>query len=58
MLASPGGQVALAREAPGRGQPADQPNMVCGPVQAVWHEFAKYWDIEMREVPHVADCAA
>ena len=26
-------------------------NMVCGPVQAVWHEFAKYWDIEMREVP-------
>jgi glutamate decarboxylase len=29
----------------------DQPNMVCGPVQVVWHKFAKYWDIEMREVP-------
>jgi glutamate decarboxylase len=33
------------------GQPIDQPNMVCGPVQVVWHKFAKYWDIEMREVP-------
>ncbi len=33
------------------GQPADRPNMVCGPVQVVWHKFAKYWDIEMREVP-------
>ena len=29
----------------------DTPNMVCGPVQVVWHKFAKYWDIEMREVP-------
>ena len=25
--------------------------MVCGPVQVVWHKFAKYWDIEIREVP-------
>ena len=33
------------------GKPADRPNMVCGPVQVVWHKFAKYWDIEMREVP-------
>jgi glutamate decarboxylase len=33
------------------GKPTDQPNMVCGPVQVVWHKFAKYWDIEMREVP-------
>jgi glutamate decarboxylase len=24
--------------------------MVCGAVQVVWHKFAKYWDIEMREV--------
>ena len=22
-----------------------------GPVQVVWHKFARYWDIEMREVP-------
>ena len=33
------------------GKPTDKPNMVCGPVQVVWHKFAKYWDIEMREVP-------
>lgn len=33
------------------GRPTDRPNMVCGPVQVVWHKFAKYWDIEMREVP-------
>jgi glutamate decarboxylase len=33
------------------GKPADAPNMVCGPVQVVWHKFARYWDIEMREVP-------
>lgn len=33
------------------GLPTDKPNMVCGPVQVVWHKFAKYWDIELREVP-------
>jgi glutamate decarboxylase len=33
------------------GLPADKPNMVCGPVQVVWHKFARYWDVEMREVP-------
>src|SRR5580704_11886298 len=33
------------------GKPIDNPNMVCGPVQVVWHKFARYWDIEMREVP-------
>ncbi len=33
------------------GKSVDQPNMVCGAVQVVWHKFAKYWDIEMREVP-------
>jgi len=33
------------------GKPADRPNMVCGPVQVVWHKFARYWDVELREVP-------
>ncbi len=33
------------------GKSTENPNMVCGPVQVVWHKFAKYWDIEMREVP-------
>jgi glutamate decarboxylase len=33
------------------GKPTDRPNMVCGPVQVVWHKFAKYWEVEMREIP-------
>ncbi len=33
------------------GKPSDRPNMVCGPVQVVWHKFARYWDVEMREIP-------
>ena len=33
------------------GKPTDKPNMVCGPVQVVWHKFARYWDVEIREVP-------
>jgi glutamate decarboxylase len=33
------------------GKSTDRPNMVCGPVQVVWHKFAKYWDVEMREIP-------
>ncbi len=24
------------------GKPTDQPNMVCGPVQVVWHKFARW----------------
>ena len=32
------------------GLPTDRPNLVCGPVQVVWHKFARYWDIELREV--------
>jgi len=33
------------------GKSTDTPNLVCGPVQVVWHKFAKYWDIELREIP-------
>ena len=32
------------------GKPVDSPNMVCGAVQICWHKFARYWDIEIREV--------
>lgn len=32
------------------GQSTDAPNLVCGPVQVVWHKFARYWDIELREI--------
>lgn len=33
------------------GKPVDKPNMVCGPVQICWHKFARYWDVELREIP-------
>jgi glutamate decarboxylase len=33
------------------GKRTDKPNMVCGPVQVCWHKFAKYWDVELREIP-------
>lgn len=28
-----------------------KPNLVTGPVQVVWEKFARYWDIELREIP-------
>lgn len=34
-----------------QGKPTDKPNMICGPVQVCWHKFARYWDIELREIP-------
>ena len=33
------------------GKPTDKPNMVTGPVQVCWHKFARYWDVELREIP-------
>ncbi len=33
------------------GKPTDRPNLVCGPVQVCWHKFARYWDVEIREIP-------
>jgi glutamate decarboxylase len=32
-------------------KPVDKPNLVCGPVQVCWHKFARYWDVELREIP-------
>jgi glutamate decarboxylase len=37
------------RQAAGRS--ADRPNLVCGPVQVCWHKFARYFDVELREIP-------
>ena len=34
-----------------RGKPTDKPNMITGPVQVCWHKFARYWDVELREIP-------
>ncbi|MGG9999663.1 glutamate decarboxylase [Pseudovibrio ascidiaceicola] len=33
------------------GKSCDKPNMVCGPVQVCWHKFAKYFDVELRQIP-------
>ncbi len=33
------------------GKPTDKPNLVTGPVQVCWHKFARYFDVELREVP-------
>lgn len=33
------------------GKSIDKPNLVTGPVQICWHKFARYWDIELREIP-------
>ncbi|MCF6177376.1 MAG: glutamate decarboxylase [Victivallaceae bacterium] len=38
-----------------QGKPTDRPNMICGPVQICWHKFARYWDIELREIPMERD---
>ncbi|MBM7073237.1 glutamate decarboxylase [Shewanella sp. 202IG2-18] len=34
----------------------DKPNLVTGPVQVCWHKFARYWGVELREVPMEQDC--
>lgn len=33
------------------GKDVSNPNLVCGPVQVCWEKFARYWDIELRQVP-------
>jgi glutamate decarboxylase len=33
------------------GQPTDKPNIITGPVQVCWHKFARYFDVELREIP-------
>jgi glutamate decarboxylase len=37
------------------GKPTDKPNFVTGPVQICWHKFARYWDVEIREIPMEGD---
>jgi glutamate decarboxylase len=33
------------------GKPATNPNLITGPVQVCWHKFARYFDVELREIP-------
>ena len=37
------------------GKPYDKPNFVCGPVQVCWEKFARYFDVEIRQVPLQGD---
>jgi glutamate decarboxylase len=32
-----------------------RPNFVCGPVQVCWEKFARYFDVEIRQVPLLGD---
>ena len=38
-----------------QGKSCDKPNLVTGPVQICWHKFARYWDVELREIPMEKD---
>ncbi|AWB33138.1 glutamate decarboxylase [Orrella marina] len=38
-----------------QGKSTDRPNLVCGPVQICWHKFARYFDVELREIPLEGD---
>lgn len=33
------------------GRSTDRPNIVCGPVHVCWEKFARYFDVEFRQVP-------
>ncbi|MBW9171466.1 glutamate decarboxylase [Clostridium estertheticum] len=37
------------------GKSTSNPNIVCGPVQICWHKFARYFDVEIREIPITED---
>ncbi len=37
------------------GKDTAKPNMITGPVQVCWHKFARYWDVELREIPMEGD---
>ncbi|WP_294227206.1 glutamate decarboxylase [uncultured Shimia sp.] len=38
-----------------QGKPTDKPNIITGPVQICWHKFARYFDVEIREIPLEGD---
>lgn len=33
------------------GKSTGKPNLICGPAQICWHKFARYFDVELREIP-------
>ncbi len=38
------------------GESTARPTLVTGPVQVCWHKFARYFDVELREVPMTPGC--
>lgn len=38
-----------------QGKDTAKPNLICGPVQICWHKFARYFDVELREIPLEGD---
>jgi len=37
------------------GEDTSAPNLVCGPVQVCWEKFARYFDVELRQMPMSTD---
>ena len=33
------------------GKPTNKPNLICGPVHTCWPRFARYFDVELRQIP-------
>ncbi len=33
------------------GKPYNNPNLITGPVQVCWEKFARYFDVELRQIP-------
>ncbi len=33
------------------GKPAGKPNLICGTVHVCWPKFARYFDVELRQIP-------
>jgi glutamate decarboxylase len=33
------------------GKPATRPNLICGPAHTCWPRFARYFDVELRQIP-------
>jgi glutamate decarboxylase len=33
------------------GKSSAGPNLICGPVHTCWHKFARFFDVELRQVP-------
>lgn len=35
----------------GAGKPVEKPNLICGTVHVCWQQFARYFDVELRQIP-------